>query len=141
MAQDGETRAELFQDEMDHVRESQGCTTASSNIPERDEKDHEGNSPKQASSSCFAHHSSLAIVARTHILWEVLPTSDVLFLYGAPYMFTFIEPSPRPLSSFCSSILYLVVGTTFGLSLEIIVWISEIAVCESLTNKKKSPLL
>ena len=39
MAQDGLTRGGTFHDGMDHCRESQGWTTACSNMPKRDGKD------------------------------------------------------------------------------------------------------
>ena len=46
-----------FHDEMDRCRESQGWTTACSNMPERDGKDQGGDSPKQAGSCWSARYS------------------------------------------------------------------------------------
>ena len=61
MVQDGGTRRGTFYDEMDRCRESQGWTTArSSIIPERDGKGEGEDSPKQAGSTWFDHHSCLA---------------------------------------------------------------------------------
>ena len=60
---------------MDRGRESQGSTTACSNLPERDGKNQGKGSPKQACSYWFARSSWLATVARTSILlgaWPVL---------------------------------------------------------------------
>ena len=49
-----EQGAEPFHGEMDCCRESQGWTTACSGMPERDGKDQEKDSPKQAGSCWFA---------------------------------------------------------------------------------------
>ena len=48
------TRGGTFHGEMDRCRESQGWTTACSGMPERDGKDQEEDSPKQAGSCWFA---------------------------------------------------------------------------------------
>ena len=53
-AQDGGTRGETFHGKMESCRESQGWTTACSGIPERDGKDQEEDSPKQAGSCWLA---------------------------------------------------------------------------------------
>ena len=53
MAQNGGTRGGTFHGEMDRCRENQGWTTACSGVPERDEKDQEEDSPKQAGSCWF----------------------------------------------------------------------------------------
>ena len=58
VVQDGRTRCGTFHGEMNRCRESQGWTTACSSIPERDEKDQEEDSPKQAGSCWFARHNS-----------------------------------------------------------------------------------
>ena len=60
MAQDGGIRGGTFHGEMDRCRESQGWTTTCCSMPERDEKDQEEDSPKQAGSCWFARHSWLA---------------------------------------------------------------------------------
>ena len=57
MAQDGGTRGRTFYGETDRCRESQGWITACSGMPESDEKYHGEDSPKQAGSSWFVHHS------------------------------------------------------------------------------------
>ena len=54
MAQNGRTRGGTFYGEMDRCRENQGWTTACSGMPERDGKDQEEDSPKQAGSWWFA---------------------------------------------------------------------------------------
>ena len=54
MAQNGKTRGGTFHGEVDHCRESQGWTMACSSMPERDGKDQEEDSPKQADSCWFA---------------------------------------------------------------------------------------
>ena len=54
MAQNGRTRGGTFHGEMDRYRENQRWTTACSGMPERDGKDQEENSPKQASLCWFA---------------------------------------------------------------------------------------
>ena len=54
MAQNGGTRGGTFHGEMDRCRESQGWTTACSRMPERDRKNKEEDSPKQAGSCWFA---------------------------------------------------------------------------------------
>ena len=54
MTQNGRTRGGTFHGEMDHCRENQGWTTACSDMPERDGKDQEEDSPKQAGSCWFA---------------------------------------------------------------------------------------
>ena len=56
MAQDGGTRGRMFHGEMDRCSESQGLTTACSRMPERDGKEQEEDSPKQAGSCWFARH-------------------------------------------------------------------------------------
>ena len=60
---------------MDRGRESQGSTTACSNLPERDGKDQGEGSPKQACSYWFTRSSWLATVARTSWLAIVARTS------------------------------------------------------------------
>ena len=50
MAQNGRTRGGTFHGEMDRCRENQGWTTACSGMPERDGKNQEEDSPKQAGS-------------------------------------------------------------------------------------------
>ena len=60
MAQDGGTRGGTFHGEIDHCRESRGWTTACSGMLERDWKEQEQDSPKQACSCWFARHSRLA---------------------------------------------------------------------------------
>ena len=54
MAQNGETRGVTFHGKMDRCRKSQGWATACSRMPERDGKDQEEDSPKQAGSWRFA---------------------------------------------------------------------------------------
>ena len=54
MAQNGRTRGGTFHGEMNRCRENQGWTTACSGMPERDGKDQEEDSPKQAGSCWFA---------------------------------------------------------------------------------------
>ena len=58
---------------MDRGRESQGSTTACSNMSERDGKDQGEGSPKQACSYWFTRNSWLATVARTSILFGTWP--------------------------------------------------------------------
>ena len=60
---------------MDRGRESQGSTTACSNMSERDGKDQGEGSPKQSCSYWFARSSWLATVARTSWLAIVARTS------------------------------------------------------------------
>ena len=62
MAQDGGTRGGTFHGEMDRCSESQGWTTACSSMPKRDGdgKDQGEDSPKQASSCWFTHHSLIS---------------------------------------------------------------------------------
>ena len=50
MAQNGGSRDGTFHDEMDRCKESQGWTTTCRRMSERDGKDQEENSPKQAGS-------------------------------------------------------------------------------------------
>ena len=57
MVQDGGTRGGTFHGEMDRYREIRGWITACRSMPERDRKDQGEDSPKQASSCWFAHHS------------------------------------------------------------------------------------
>ena len=54
MAQNGRTRGGTFHGEMDRCRENQRWTTACSGMPERDGKNQEEDSPKQAGSCWFA---------------------------------------------------------------------------------------
>ena len=54
MAQNGGTRGGTFRGEMDRCREIQGWTAACSRMPERDGKDQEEDSLKQAGSCWFA---------------------------------------------------------------------------------------
>ena len=54
MAQNGGTRGGTFHGEIDRCRESQGWTTACNRMSERDGKDQEEDSPKQADSCWFA---------------------------------------------------------------------------------------
>ena len=54
MAQNGGTRDGTFHGEMDRCGGSQDWTTACSRMPERDVKDQEEDSPKQAGSCWFA---------------------------------------------------------------------------------------
>ena len=54
IAQNGRTRGGTLHGEMERCREYQGRTTACSGMPERDGKNQEEDSPKQASSSWFA---------------------------------------------------------------------------------------
>ena len=54
MAQNGGTRGGTFHGEMDRCRGSQGWNTACSRMPERNGKDQEEDSPKQAGSCWFA---------------------------------------------------------------------------------------
>ena len=56
MAQDGGTRDIKFNAEMDRCRESQGWTAACSCMSERDGKDQEEDSLKQAGSCWFGRH-------------------------------------------------------------------------------------
>ena len=60
MAQNGRTRGGTFHGEMDRCRENQGWTTACSGMPERDGKDQEEDSPKQAGSCWFGRPCRLA---------------------------------------------------------------------------------
>ena len=60
MAQNGRTKGGTFHGEMGRCRESQGCTTACSSMPERDRKNQGEVSPKQACSCWFVRHCSLA---------------------------------------------------------------------------------
>ena len=53
-AQNGGSRGGTYHGEMYRCRESQGWTTACSGMPERDGKDQEEDSPKQAGSCWFA---------------------------------------------------------------------------------------
>ena len=57
LAQGGETRSRTFHGEMDLCRENQGWTTVGISMPERDGKGQGEDSPKQAGSCWFAHHS------------------------------------------------------------------------------------
>ena len=59
MAQNGRTRGGTFHGGMDRCRENQGWTTACSGMPERDGKNQEEDSPKQAGSCWFASPSNL----------------------------------------------------------------------------------
>ena len=103
MAQDGKTRGGIFYDEMDRGTESQGSTTACSNLSERDGKDQREGSPKQACSYWFARHSWLAIVARTSILsgtWPMLycvslalSVSRLDFVIWFRYFFSLLLPT------------------------------------------------
>ena len=61
MAQNGGTRDGTFHGEMDRCGGSQDWTTACSRMPERDVKDQEEDSPKQAGSCWFARPCWLAI--------------------------------------------------------------------------------
>ena len=54
MAQNDKIRGGTFHGEMDRCRKSQGWTTACSGMPERDGKNQEEDSPKQAGSCWFA---------------------------------------------------------------------------------------
>ena len=54
MAQNGRTKGGTFHGEMDRCIENEGWTTACSGMPERDGKDQEEDSPKQAGSCWFA---------------------------------------------------------------------------------------
>ena len=54
MAQKGRARGGTFHGEMDHCRNNQGWTTACSGMHERDGKNQEEDSPKQAGSFWFA---------------------------------------------------------------------------------------
>ena len=54
MAHNGRTRGGTFHGEIDRYRENQGWTTACGGIPERDAKNQEQDSPKQAGSCWFA---------------------------------------------------------------------------------------
>ena len=58
--QNGKTRGGTFHGEMDRCRESQGWTTACSDMTERDGKDQGEDSPKQAGSCWFARLCRLA---------------------------------------------------------------------------------
>ena len=60
MAQNGRTRGGTFHGEVDRCRESQGWTTACSDMPERDGNDQAEDSPKQAGSCRSTHPSQLA---------------------------------------------------------------------------------
>ena len=60
MAQNGRTRGGTFHGEMNRCRENQGWTTACSGMPERDGKNQEEDSPKQAGSCWFARPCWLA---------------------------------------------------------------------------------
>ena len=54
MAQNGRTRGGTFHGKIDHCRENQCWTPSCSGMPERDGKDQEEDSPKQAGSCWFA---------------------------------------------------------------------------------------
>ena len=54
MAQNGSTRGGTLHGEMNRCRENQGWTSACSGMLERDGKDQEEDSPKQAGSCWFA---------------------------------------------------------------------------------------
>ena len=62
MTQNGRTRGRTFHGEMDRCRENQGWTTACSGMPERDGKNQEEDSPKQAGSCWFARPCCLATI-------------------------------------------------------------------------------
>ena len=107
MTQDGRTRGGTFHGEMDLCRENQGLTTACCGMPERDGKDPEEDSPKQAGSCWFAHPCCL-----TRSVWRELVSSgcfvcryhDVFFSGVTFVLFCFAFVSmlllkPRPLRS------------------------------------------
>ena len=102
MAQNGGTRGRIFHSEMDRCRESQGWTSVCSDMPERDGKDQEEDSPKQAGSCWFAGPCRLATsganlyppgVWFTDVMMSFSGVTFVLFCFVFVFM---LSLKPRP---------------------------------------------
>ena len=136
---------------MDRGRESQGSTTAYSNMSERDGKDQWEGSSKQACSYWFSRSSWLATVGRTSILlgaWPMLYCVSLalsisrldfviwfcyFFFFVAPYLliccrWISLFPSIYDIDGCATTAAYLVSGWVFTVTTG---WIFEISLCEN----------
>ena len=94
MAQNGRPRGLTFHGEMDRCRENQGWTTACSGMPERDGKNQEEDSPKQAGSCWFARPCWLATSgANLHLTGLQMPWR--FFSYATFFLFCSVFSSLR----------------------------------------------
>ena len=109
MTQNGRTRGGTFHGEMDRCRENQGWTTACSSMPERDGKEQEEDSPKQAGSCWFARPCVLATsganlyppsVWFADAMASFSGVTFVLFCFVFVFMLSSLKPRPFVQSSF-----------------------------------------
>ena len=144
MAQNGRTRGGTFHGEVDRCRESQGWTTACSDMPEHDGNNQAEDSPKQAGSCRSTHPCQLATSGANLYLpgvWfaDALTTFSGFTFVSFCFVFVFkllLKPRPFVQSSFDMQAPRTLVFILFSFSLFGIVSFSEYLLFSSINQSK-----